>query len=44
MGRLEADYYKYSSDHLGSLTFVEELFSLVILQTYPRNNESIFET
>jgi hypothetical protein len=43
MGRLE-DYYKFGSDCLGSPIFVEELFSLMTLQTYPHKNYTIFET
>jgi len=30
--------YKFGSDHPGSLAFVEQLFSLVALQTYNNDN------
>jgi len=38
---LEADYYGFGHDHL---KLVEKLFSLMMLQTYTCNNESIFQT
>jgi len=44
MRRLEADNHKFSSDFPGSLTFVEELLSLMTLQTYLCNNFIISET
>jgi len=40
----EADNYKCGSIHIGSLTFVEELFSLMTFQNYPCNNDRISET
>jgi hypothetical protein len=41
MGRLEADSYKFGSDHSGSLIFVEKLFSLMASQSYPCNKDTI---
>jgi len=41
MGRSEADDYKFDTV---ILTFVEQLFSPLTLQTYPCNNENISET
>jgi len=44
MASLEAEYYKFGSDRAGTQTFVEELFPLMTLQTYPCKNCRIFET
>jgi hypothetical protein len=44
MVKLEAKNYKFGSNYPGSSMFVEELFSLITLQTYPCNNDRIFET
>jgi len=41
---MEAVYYKFDSDCLSGLMFVEDLFSLITLQTYPCNNDNILET
>jgi hypothetical protein len=42
--RWEAEYYKFGSDHTGTLTFVEELFYCMTSQIYHCKNGRILET
>jgi len=43
MGRREADCKKFVSHNSSSLTFVQELFSLMTLKTYPCSSGKVFD-